>query len=62
MFDIFCQAGILLGPLIGLVLAAIDFRVTAAVFAVLTVAQLWRSLKHSIDPAPEKRPSSTTGG
>ncbi|SOJ57259.1 Multidrug resistance protein MdtH [Mycobacterium simulans] len=44
MFNIFYQSGILLGPLVGLALLAFDFRMTvlgaAAVFAVLTVAQL----------------------
>nr|WP_286013450.1 MULTISPECIES: MFS transporter [Nocardia] len=44
LFNIFYQAGILAGPLVGLALVALDFRVTAAVaavvFAVLTVAQL----------------------
>ncbi|MBF6301966.1 MFS transporter [Nocardia amamiensis] len=45
VFNIFYQAGILAGPLVGLALMALDFRVTAgaaaAVFAVLTVAQLF---------------------
>lgn len=43
LFNVFAQAGILLGPLIGLALMAVDFRlvcmVAAAVFAVLTVMQ-----------------------
>ncbi len=45
MFNIFYQAGILAGPLVGLALLALDFRMAAAVaavvFAVLTVAQLF---------------------
>ncbi|UGT72062.1 MFS transporter [Nocardia gipuzkoensis] len=45
VFNIFYQAGILAGPLVGLALMALDFRVTAAaaavVFAALTVAQLF---------------------
>ncbi|GAB2723965.1 MFS transporter [Nocardia thraciensis] len=45
MFNIFYQAGILAGPLVGLALLAWDFRMAAAVaavvFAVLTVAQLF---------------------
>ncbi|MFX0573701.1 MFS transporter [Nocardia nepalensis] len=45
MFNIFYQAGILAGPLVGLALMAVDFRITAgaaaAVFAGLTVAQLF---------------------
>jgi MFS family permease len=44
LFNVFYQAGILLGPLIGGALLAVDFRlvcvVAAAVFAVLTVVQL----------------------
>jgi MFS family permease len=47
LFNVFYQAGILLGPLVGLALTAVDFRLTclvaAAVFAVLTVLQI-RSL------------------
>ncbi|WP_413807705.1 MFS transporter [Streptomyces sp. OE57] len=44
LFNIFYQAGILLGPLVGMVLTGIDFRVTclvaAAVFALLSVVQI----------------------
>ncbi|MCQ8193087.1 MFS transporter [Streptomyces rugosispiralis] len=44
LFNIFYQAGILLGPLVGMVLTGINFRVTclvaAAVFAVLSVVQI----------------------
>lgn len=44
VFNVFYQGGILAGPLVGLALMAVDFRVTAAaasvVFAVLTVLQL----------------------
>ena len=44
-FNIFYQGGILAGPLVGLALLALDFRIVAAsaaaVFAVLTVAQLF---------------------
>ncbi|MEU0985779.1 MFS transporter [Streptomyces sp. NPDC005953] len=47
LFNVFYQAGILLGPLVGMVLTGVDFRVTclvsAAVFAVLSVVQM-RSL------------------
>lgn len=46
-FNVYYQAGMFLGPLVGLALLAIDFRtvcaVAAAVFAVLTVLQ-WRAL------------------
>lgn len=45
VFNIFYQAGIFAGPLVGLALVAFDFRITAAaaaaVFAVLTIAQLF---------------------
>ncbi|KAA1244761.1 MFS transporter [Mycobacterium simiae] len=55
MFNIFYQAGILLGPLVGLALVAVDFRVTAAaaavVFAVLTGAQLVALPQRELDPS-----------
>ncbi len=58
VFNVFYQAGILLGPLVGVVLVAVDFRVTAAsaaaVFAVLTVAQLLALPEHSADSTPQK--------
>lgn len=45
MFNVFYQAGILAGPLVGLAFMAVDFRLTAAiaagVFALLTIAQLF---------------------
>ncbi len=44
LFNVFYQAGILLGPLLGIALTAVDFRVTclvaAAVFAFLTLLQV----------------------
>ncbi|WP_217213850.1 MFS transporter [Streptomyces sp. AC550_RSS872] len=44
LFNVFYQAGILLGPLIGMVLTGVDFRVTclvaAGIFAVLSVVQI----------------------
>ncbi|MCX4920008.1 MFS transporter [Streptomyces sp. NBC_00687] len=46
-FNVYYQAGMLLGPLVGLALLAADFRlvctVAAAIFALLTLLQ-WRSL------------------
>ncbi len=58
LFNIFYQTGILLGPLLGLALTGIDFRLTCAVaagvFAVLSVAQL-RAL-------PQRRGCDTTDG
>jgi len=57
MFNIFYQAGILLGPMVGLALLALDFRMTvlgaAAVFAVLTVAQLFALPRHAADRESE---------
>ena len=62
VFNIFYQAGILVGPLAGLVLMVSDFRVTATVaavvFALLTVAQLFAL--PSRDAAPEVRASVLT--
>ncbi|MFE4019688.1 MFS transporter [Streptomyces sp. NPDC059101] len=47
LFNVFYQAGILLGPLVGMVLTGVDFKVTclvsAGVFALLSVVQI-RSL------------------
>ncbi|MEU7581094.1 MFS transporter [Streptomyces sp. NPDC041068] len=47
LFNVFYQAGILLGPLVGMLLTGVDFRITcvvaAAVFALLSVVQI-RSL------------------
>lgn len=58
MFNVFYQAGILLGPLAGLALTALDFRITglgaALVFAVLTVGQLLALPQHNADPDAEK--------
>ncbi|MBP2452350.1 MFS transporter [Mycolicibacterium lutetiense] len=50
LFNVFYQAGILAGPLAGLALMALDFRTAAAaaaaVFAVLTIAQLFMLPQH----------------
>ncbi|GAB2972324.1 MFS transporter [Streptomyces pseudoechinosporeus] len=47
LFNVFYQAGILLGPLVGMLLTGVDFRITclvsAAIFALLSVVQI-RSL------------------
>jgi MFS family permease len=44
LFNVFYQAGILLGPLVGMLLTGVDFRVTclvsAAIFALLSIVQL----------------------
>ncbi|MCD9145131.1 MFS transporter [Streptomyces albireticuli] len=54
LFNVFYQAGILLGPLIGVLLTGVSFRLTclvaAAVFAVLSAVQL-RALPASGSPA-----------
>lgn len=58
VFNMFYQAGILAGPLAGLALMLVDFRiaaaVAAAVFAVLTVAQLFALPQHSAETPTEK--------
>ncbi|MFD9516310.1 MFS transporter [Streptomyces sp. NPDC059979] len=55
LFNVFYQAGILLGPLVGMILTGIDFSVTcltaAAIFAILGVIQI-RAL-------PARRPEHT---
>ncbi|QUR69947.1 MDR family MFS transporter [Mycobacterium spongiae] len=57
MFNVFYQSGILLGPLVGLALLALDFRMTvlgaAAVFAALTIVQLLALPQHQADPSSE---------
>ncbi|MFC9473115.1 MDR family MFS transporter [Nocardia sp. NPDC056952] len=57
VFNMFYQAGILAGPLVGLALMTVDFRVTAGVaaivFAALTVAQLFA--------LPARRSDTSTG-
>ncbi|MFF8973963.1 MFS transporter [Streptomyces sp. NPDC014995] len=44
LFNVFYQAGILLGPLVGMVLTGVDFRITclvaAGIFALLSVVQV----------------------
>ncbi|MFI9027760.1 MDR family MFS transporter [Streptomyces sp. NPDC053560] len=44
LFNVFYQAGILLGPLVGMVLTGVDFRVTclvsAVIFALLSIVQI----------------------
>jgi MFS family permease len=57
MFNVFYQSGILLGPLVGLALVAMDFRMTVlaatVVFGALTIAQLLALPQHRADPAQE---------
>lgn len=58
LFNVFYQAGILAGPLVGLALMFVDFKMTAAaaalVFAALTVAQLLALPQRAVTPAQEK--------
>ncbi|MGY2089690.1 MFS transporter [Nocardia gipuzkoensis] len=58
VFNIFYQAGILAGPLVGLALMAVDFRVTAGVaaivFAILTAAQLFALPTRRVDGSGEQ--------
>ena len=53
LFNVFYQAGILAGPLVGLALMAVDFRLTAGVaavvFALLTIAQLFALPRREAD-------------
>lgn len=55
LFNVFYQAGILAGPLVGLAFMTVDFRLTAAgaaaVFAMLTIAQLFALPRREGDPA-----------
>ncbi|SHH65126.1 MFS transporter [Streptomyces sp. 3214.6] len=58
LFNVFYQAGILLGPLVGMVLTGVDFRVTclvaAGIFALLSVVQI-RALPARRKNAGEER-------
>ncbi|GLW47497.1 putative ABC transporter, permease protein [Streptomyces sp. NBRC 14336] len=58
LFNVFYQAGILLGPLVGMVLTGVDFRVTclaaAGIFALLSVVQI-RALPARRKDAGEER-------
>ncbi|HOB48285.1 MAG TPA: MFS transporter [Mycobacterium sp.] len=58
LFNIFYQAGILAGPLVGLLFMAVDFRLTAAaaavVFALLTAAQLFALPQHDAEAPVDK--------
>ena len=64
VFNVFYQAGILVGPLVGLALITLDFRVVcltaAAIFALLTVLQL-RSLPARRQEHDTERPTGAAG-
>lgn len=57
VFNVFANAGMLVGPLLGAALLAVDFRLTAlvacAVFAALTLAQVFALPARPV-PAPER--------
>ncbi|MFJ6939615.1 MFS transporter [Streptomyces sp. NPDC101132] len=63
LFSVFYQAGILLGPLLGLALTAVSFRLTcltaAAVFALLSLVQL-RALPPRYGDGPGREPRRGT--
>ncbi|MFI6642045.1 MFS transporter [Streptomyces sp. NPDC050504] len=58
LFNVFYQAGILLGPLAGMALTAVDFRATcltaAAIFAVLSAVQIRALPKRGADAGTER--------
>ncbi|UXA18052.1 MFS transporter [Mycobacterium sp. SMC-4] len=58
LFNVFYQGGILAGPLVGLALMFVDFRMTAAaaavVFAALTVAQLFALPQRAAESSDQK--------
>ncbi|WJR36273.1 MFS transporter [Mycobacteroides immunogenum] len=60
VFNVFYQAGILFGPILGLALTAWDFRITcavaAAVFAFLTVIQLMALPANGAEPGADRQP------
>lgn len=65
LFNVFYQAGILLGPLVGMVLTGVDFRITclvsAGIFALLSVVQIralpTRGAQDREEPAEQGRES-----
>jgi MFS family permease len=64
VFNVFYQAGILFGPILGLALTAWDFRITcavaAAVFAFLTVMQLMALPPNGAEPGADRAPVLTS--
>ncbi|WP_184738341.1 MFS transporter [Streptomyces netropsis] len=58
LFNVFYQAGILLGPLVGIALTGVSFRLTcvvaAGVFAVLSVVQIRALPARTAPPDPDK--------
>lgn len=62
VFNIFYQAGILIGPLVGVAVMAVDFRLTsvvaAGVFALLTIVQILALPRDHTTRSPQSRPGS----
>ncbi|MFE1783066.1 MFS transporter [Streptomyces sp. NPDC059506] len=65
LFNVFYQAGILLGPLVGMALTGIDFRVTclvaAGIFALLSAVQIRALPARRADGAKEGRDEGRPG-
>lgn len=59
LFNVFYQAGILLGPLVGMLLTGVDFRITclvsAGIFAVLSAVQVRALPKRRAKDGPAER-------
>ncbi|MET9324455.1 MFS transporter [Streptomyces sp. NPDC003038] len=65
LFNVFYQAGILLGPLVGMVLTGFDFRITclvaAGIFAVLSLVQIRALPSRRGDEAVRRKDGSREG-
>lgn len=65
LFNVFYQAGVLLGPLVGMVLTGVDFRVTclvaAGIFALLSVVQIRALPARRAEDAERQRHDSGQG-
>ena len=64
VFNIFYQAGILIGPLVGVAVMAVDFRLTsvvaAGVFALPTIVQILALPRDHTTRSPQSRPADPT--
>ncbi|MFK0292838.1 MFS transporter [Streptomyces sp. NPDC090442] len=64
LFNVFYQAGILLGPLAGMVLTGVDFRVTclvaAGIFALLSIVQIRALPARRHTPTPQQTEEQAT--
>ncbi|MEU0170563.1 MFS transporter [Streptomyces iakyrus] len=65
LFNVFYQAGILLGPLVGMVLTGVDFRITclvaAGIFALLSIVQIRALPARRADDTKEKKGQNQEG-